>query len=91
MAKVTMRLPEEFMKISRLEKKRMKYCPGTGSGRRGCEAKVKSNLQAVIGKGTQDDSRSTGELLSALGVSTAKMTETAILILCRFCRTSLGW
>ena len=36
------------------------------------EAKVKSNLQAVIGHGTKGESRSTGELLSALGISSAK-------------------
>ena len=36
------------------------------------EAKVKSNLQAVIGSGTKEESRSTGELLSALGVSSAR-------------------
>ena len=36
------------------------------------EAKVKSNLQAVIGSGTKEESRSTGELISALGVSSAR-------------------
>ena len=36
------------------------------------ESKVKSNLQAVIGSCTKEESRSTGELLSALGVSSAK-------------------
>jgi HK97 gp10 family phage protein len=36
------------------------------------EAKVKSNLQSVIGNDTKEESRSTGELLSALGVSSAK-------------------
>jgi len=36
-------------------------------------AKVKSNLQAVIGRGTKYESRSTGELAGALGVSGARM------------------
>ena len=36
-------------------------------------SKVKGNLSAVIGKGTKTESRSTGELVSALGVSPAKL------------------
>ena len=36
------------------------------------EEKVKSNLQSVIGKSTKNESRSTGELISALGVSSAR-------------------
>jgi len=35
------------------------------------EAKVRSNLQAAIGSGTKEPSRSTGQLLSALGTSPA--------------------
>jgi len=35
--------------------------------------KVKSNLQSVVGKGTKYDSRSTGELVGALGVSGARL------------------
>ncbi len=34
--------------------------------------KVKSNLESVIGNNTKSESRSTGELVSALGVSPAK-------------------
>ena len=34
--------------------------------------KVKSNLESVIGKGTKYASKSTGELVSALGVTTAR-------------------
>jgi hypothetical protein len=37
------------------------------------QAKVKSNLQAGVGKGTKYDSRSTGEFADALGVSGARM------------------
>ena len=33
---------------------------------------MKSNLQSVIGNGTKEDSRSTGDLVSALGVSSAR-------------------
>ena len=35
--------------------------------------KVRSNLQAVIGRDTKEESRSTGELVSALGFSPAKI------------------
>lgn len=35
--------------------------------------KVKSNLSAVVGSGTKEKSRSTGELVSALGLSPALM------------------
>ena len=35
--------------------------------------KVKSNLQAAIGKGTKHESRSTGELTASLGVSPVKI------------------
>lgn len=34
--------------------------------------KAKSNLESVIGKNTKTESRSTGELVSALGISPAK-------------------
>lgn len=36
-------------------------------------SKVHSNLSGVIGKGTKIESRSTGQLLNALGVSTVKL------------------
>jgi HK97 gp10 family phage protein len=37
------------------------------------EAKVRSSLQSAIGSNTQEESRSTGELLSALGSSPVKV------------------
>ena len=37
-------------------------------------AKVRSNLSAVIGRGTKYDSRSTGELEQSLGLSPVKLT-----------------
>ena len=36
------------------------------------EAKVRSNLQATIGNNTKEKSRSTGQLIGALGVSAAR-------------------
>lgn len=74
MAKVDMKMPEEFLlKLSRLGKKTDEIIPKVlEAGGEVVEAKVKSNLQAVIGSATKEESRSTGELLSALGVSSAR-------------------
>jgi len=73
-AKAVMKMPEEFLlKISRLGEKTDEILPRVlEAGGEVVEAKVKSNLQGVIGSGTKEESRSTGELVSALGVSSAK-------------------
>ena len=74
MAKAVMKMPEDFLlKLSRLGEKTDEIIPRVlEAGGEVVEAKVKSNLQSVIGSGTKEESRSTGELLSALGVSSAK-------------------
>ena len=74
MAKVDMKMPEEFLlKLSKLGEKTDEIIPKVlEAGGEVVEAKVKSNLQSVIGSGTKEESRSTGELLSALGVSSAR-------------------
>ncbi len=74
MAKATFKMPEDFlMKLSRLGEKTDEIIPRVlKAGGEVVEAKVKSNLQSVIGNGTKEDSRSTGELVSALGVSSAR-------------------
>ena len=74
MAKVTMKMPEDFlMKISKLGEKTDEIIPRVlEAGGEVVEAKVKSNLQSIIGRDTQEESRSTGELIKALGVSSAK-------------------
>ena len=74
MAKATFQMPEEFLlKLSRLGEKTDEIIPKVlEAGGKVVETKVKSNLQAVIGSGTKEESRSTGELLSALGVSSAR-------------------
>lgn len=74
MAKASFSMPEEFLlKLSRLGEKTDEIIPKVlEAGGEVVEAKVKSNLQVVIGSGTKDDSRSTGELLLALGVSPVK-------------------
>jgi HK97 gp10 family phage protein len=73
-AKAAFKMPEEFLlKLSRLGEKTDEIIPKVlEAGGVVVEAKVKSNLQAVIGSGTKEESRSTGELLSALGVSSAR-------------------
>ena len=74
MAKATMKLPEDFMlKISSLAEKTDEIVPRVlAEGGKVMEARVKTNLQAVIGK-TKYKSRATGELVDALGVSGARM------------------
>ena len=74
MAKATFKMPEDFlMKLSRLGEKTDEIIPRIlEAGGEVVEAKVKSNLQNVIGNDTNEDSRSTGELVSALGVSSAR-------------------
>ena len=74
MAKATFKMPDEFlMKVSKLEELTDEILPRVlEAGAEVVEAKVRSNLSAAIGKGTKEPSRSTGELLSALGTSSAK-------------------
>ncbi len=73
MAKATWKLPEDFlMKVSRLNEKTDEILPKVlEAGAEVVETKVRSNLQSVIGSGTKEPSRSTGQLLSALGTSPA--------------------
>ena len=74
MAKAAFKMPEDFLlKLSRLGEKTDEIIPKVlEAGGEVVETKVKSNLQAVIGSGTKEESRSTGELISALGVSSAR-------------------
>lgn len=74
MAKATMKMPEEFLlKVSRLGEKTDEILPRVlRAGGEVVEEKAKNNLQRVIGNATKEESRSTGELVSALGVSSAK-------------------
>ena len=74
MAKAAFKMPEDFLlKLSRLGEKTDEIIPKVlEAGGDVVEAKVKSNLQAVIGSGTKEESRSTGELFLALGVSSAR-------------------
>ena len=75
MAKVDIKMPDDFLlKISKLgsdfdpvAKKVLK------AGGEVVFKRTKSNLSAVIGKGTKHESRSTGELEKALGVTSVRL------------------
>lgn len=74
MAKVDFKMPKDFLlKVSRLAEKTDDIIPKVlKAGAEVVFDKVKSNLSSVVGKNTKVESRSTGELESALGVSPAK-------------------
>lgn len=73
MAKAAWKMPEDFlMRVSRLADKTDEILPKVlEAGAEVVESKVRSNLQAAISSGTKEPSRSTGQLLSALGTSPA--------------------
>ena len=75
MAKATMKMPEEFlMKVSKLgDKTDGIVSKALDAGGEVVLDKVKTNLKSVIGNGTKDKSRSTGELISSLGLSHTKL------------------
>ena len=75
MAKAEFKLPEDFLiRISRLGEKTDEILPKVlDAGGEVVADKVRTNLQAVIGRDTKEPSRSTGELVAALGVSPAKI------------------
>jgi HK97 gp10 family phage protein len=69
-----MKMPEDFLlRLSKLAEHTDVILPKVlEAGGEVVLAKVKSNLGSVIGRGTKHASESTGELASALGVTTAK-------------------
>lgn len=71
MAKMTAKLPDDLIrKISSLGEKTDDICEhALKEGAAVTEKKIRDNLKSVIGKNTKVESRSTGELLSALGVT----------------------
>jgi len=74
MAKVEIKLPEDFLlKLSRLGDKTDEIIPRVlEAGGDIVLTKVKSNLKASVGRGTKNESRSTGELVRSLGLSKAR-------------------
>lgn len=75
MAKIQINMPEEFLlKLSQLGEKTDEIIPKVlDAGGKVVVDKVRANLTSVIGRNTKKKSRSTGELVSALGVSPAKI------------------
>lgn len=75
MAKVDIKMPEEFLqKLSRLGSDFDEVAESVlEAGGEVVLTRVKGNLAGVVGQGTKYDSRSTGELESALGLSPAKL------------------
>jgi hypothetical protein len=75
LAKVDFKMPEDFLdKVSRLENSTDVIIPKVlEAGGNVVLGRVRSNLQAVIGRNLKYKSRSTGELVSALGVSRARL------------------
>lgn len=75
MAKIDIKMPDDFlMKVSKLAEKTDEIVPRVlKSGGEVVLDKVRSNLKSVVGSNTKGDSRSTGELVSALGLSPVKV------------------
>jgi HK97 gp10 family phage protein len=73
MARGTYKMPEDFLlKVSTLAEKTDEIIPKVlEAGGEVVKAKVKANLQASVGSDTKLPSRSTGELIDALGVTPA--------------------
>lgn len=74
MAKAQIKMPEEFLlNVSRLADQTDVIIPKVlEAGGEVVLSKVKSNLSSVVGSGTKEKSRSTGELERSLGLSPAK-------------------
>lgn len=74
MAKGTWQMPEKFLlKISKLHSSTDEIVPKVlSAGAEVVENNVRSNLSSVIGTGTKEESRSTGQLLAALGTTAAR-------------------
>jgi HK97 gp10 family phage protein len=71
MARSSFKMPEDFLlKVSTLAEKTDEIIPKVlEAGGEVVKAKVKANLQATVGSDTKLPSRSTGELIDALGVT----------------------
>ena len=75
MAKAMVKMPEEFLnKLAELGDKAEEIIPkALEAGAEVVYKKVRSNLSDVVGNNTKVKSRSTGELLQALGTSPVKI------------------
>lgn len=71
MAKCQVKMPDDFLtKISRLGEKTDEIVPKVlEAGAKVVEKEVRESLSSAIGNGTKTKSRSTGQLVKALGIS----------------------
>ena len=77
MAKVSIQLPNQFMdQLTKIAAKTDTAIPkALKAGGKVVFEKMKANLHSAIGRDTKFKSRSTGKLLSALGVSPVKVND----------------
>ena len=77
MAKISIQLPNQFMdQLTKIAAKTDTAIPkALEAGGKVVFEKMKANLRGAIGKETKYKSRSTGKLLSALGVSPVKVND----------------
>lgn len=75
MAKADIKMPDEFLeKLAHLTQDADGMAERVlTAGAEVVEARVRSNLAGVIGRGTKEESRSTGQLLASLGTSSVKL------------------
>ncbi len=75
MARANIQMPEDFLlKLSRLNEKTDEIVPKVlRAGGEVVLSQAKANLESVIGTNTDEESRSTGQLSSSMGVSPAKL------------------
>ena len=75
MAKADFKLPDEFLdRLARIERSEAEIADRVlNAGAEVVVEKVRQNLIGTVGRDTQFPSRSTGELVSALGVTTVRV------------------
>jgi len=80
LARAEIKMPEKFLlAVSRLEEQTDTIiAKSIEAGGKVVLDKVKGNLQSVVGKGTKLPSRTSGELISALGLSPVKVSRKGI-------------
>jgi len=80
LARAEIKMPEKFLlAVSRLEEQTDTIiAKSIEAGGKVVLNKVKGNLQSVVGKGTKLPSRTSGELISALGLSPVKVSRKGI-------------
>ena len=80
MARVDVRLPNTFIdalgKVSNVVENNAEHILGAGASV--VEPRLRANLTAAIGRGTKTPSRSTGQLVSALGTTSVRVNSRGV-------------